>query len=100
MLLRNNKILCLFYLHTGTSLPVPVSNGAIKCCQTFEHVFSLRTELRYERSNVSCEELPAECASTMQPSMLREFQTATKGGWELPLWQRRFTHDILKCRSV
>jgi len=23
-----------------------------------------------------------------------------KGGWELPLWQQGFTHDILKCRSV
>jgi hypothetical protein len=79
MLLRNNIILCLFYLHIGTSLPVPVSKGTIKCCQTFEHVFSLRTGLRYEGSNVSCEVLPTERASTTPPSMLREFQTATKG---------------------
>jgi len=60
-------------------LHVPVSNGTVKPCQTFEHVFSLRTELRYEGSNVSCELLPTECASTTPPSMLREFQTATKG---------------------
>jgi hypothetical protein len=79
VLLRNNKMLCLLYLHIGTSLHVPVSNGTIKCCQTFEHVFSLRTELRYEGSNASCEVLPTECASTTPPSMLREFQTATKG---------------------
>ena len=57
-----------------------MSHGTIKCYQTFEHVFSLRTELRYEGSNVGCEVLPTDCASITLPSMLREFQTTTKGG--------------------
>jgi hypothetical protein len=75
---EQQNFVSFFTCTLGHPLPVSLSDGTIKCCQTFEHVFSLRTKLRDEGNNVTCEVLPTDCASSAPPSMLREFQTAAK----------------------
>ena len=58
---EQQNFVSFFTCTLGHPLPVSLSDGTIKCCQTFEHVFSLRTKLRDEGNNVTCEVLPTDC---------------------------------------